>query len=74
MKKKHNAFNKHGPRKSKAQKFRRKKKGDLEKEEITLLEASKAKVRLSSLWGLITSYSLCPSILHLVTLLANLST
>lgn len=49
MKKKHNAFNKHGPRKSKAQKFRRKKKGDLEKEEITLLEASKAKVRLSTL-------------------------
>lgn len=44
MKKKHNAFNKHGPRKSKVQKFRRKKKGDLEKQEITLLEASKAKL------------------------------
>lgn len=47
--KKHKPFGKHGPRNSKAPRFKqKKKKGMLEKTEITLLESSKAKVRSSS--------------------------
>lgn len=44
MEKKHKPFNKHGARKLKAQKVKQKKKSEVEKQEITLLEASKAKV------------------------------